>query len=96
MKTFFDSSAFVKRYIEETGSQDVHQLLTLGIAAMAFDAAMPSVSSWCRSWLPVSATVTLNCLRRRLCSERASARLSFRLRHQGRRSRAVTYSSSTI
>lgn len=26
MKTFFDSSAFVKRYIEETGSQDVETL----------------------------------------------------------------------
>lgn len=26
MKTFFDSSAFVKRYIEETGSQDVEAL----------------------------------------------------------------------
>lgn len=45
MKTFFDSSAFVKRYIEETGSQDVEALYMTATGLALSVVCIPEVIS---------------------------------------------------
>ncbi len=45
MKTFFDSSAFVKRYIEETGSQDVEALYMAATELAVSVVCIPEVIS---------------------------------------------------
>jgi predicted nucleic acid-binding protein len=45
VKTFFDSSAFVKRYIEETGSQDVEALYMTATELAVSVVCIPEVIS---------------------------------------------------
>ncbi len=45
MKTFFDSSAFVKRYVEETGSQDVETLFMAATELAVSVVCIPEVVS---------------------------------------------------
>jgi len=45
VKTFFDSSAFVKRYIEETGSQDVEALYMAATELAVSVVCIPEVIS---------------------------------------------------
>ena len=45
MKTFFDSSAFVKRYVEETGSQDVEALYMAATELAVSVVCIPEVVS---------------------------------------------------